>query len=133
MENQNKITKENAIAQVQSSVSSIFSKDDVLFLLNAIEEINVTKNPTVSEDVIKTITLSIMDAIKSEADRDNIVCMEDVEFELNWHKTIEVTDVPINFDAIEECIENELLNAFDQDEDENENKEVIEAIANNEL
>ena len=38
MTNQIKITKENAIAQVQSSVSSIFSKDDVLLLLNAIEQ-----------------------------------------------------------------------------------------------
>ena len=31
------ITKQNAIAQVENSISSIFSKEDVLFLLNNIE------------------------------------------------------------------------------------------------
>jgi len=32
-----RITKENAIAQVQSSVSSIFSKEDVIRLIRSIE------------------------------------------------------------------------------------------------
>ena len=129
------MTKLDTLNSVQNSVSSIFTKEDVINLISSIEEFKIEKNPTLSEDKIRTITRSIMDAIEEEANRDNIVCLEDVEFELNWDRRIEVVDVPINFDAIRDCIENELFDAFDQDDeiDEDENNEVIEAIANNEL
>jgi len=129
------MTKLDTLNSVQNSVSSIFTKEDVINLISSIEEFKIEKNPTLSEDKIRTITRSIMDAIEEEANRDNIVCLEDVEFELNWDRRVEVTDVPINFDAIRDCIENELFDAFDQDDEifEDENNEVIEAIANNEL
>ena len=102
--NQIKMTKENAIAQVQSSVSSIFSKDDVLFLLNAIEQ--QQSAPKLTFDQVRELTRSIVNAIEEEAQRDNIVNFEDVEFELGWDRKIEVTDVPINFDAIRVFIKN---------------------------
>jgi dihydroxyacetone kinase DhaKLM complex PTS-EIIA-like component DhaM len=129
------MTKLDTLNSVQNSVSSIFTKEDVINLISSIEEFKIEKNPTLSEDKIRTITRSIMDAIEEEANRDNIVCLEDVEFELNWDRRVEVTDVPINFDAIRDCILNELFDAFNQDDeiDEDENNEVIEAIANNEL
>lgn len=126
MTNQIKITKENAIAQVQSSVSSIFSKDDVLFLLNAIEQ--QQSAPKLTLDQLRDITSNIMHAIHREADCDNIVCMDDVEFELDYGKRIEVTDVPINFDAIRDCIEEGLTEFFDdannEDEFETEAREI---------
>jgi dihydroxyacetone kinase DhaKLM complex PTS-EIIA-like component DhaM len=129
------MTKLDTLNSVQNSVSSIFTKEDVINLISSIEEFKIEKNPTLSEDKIRTIARSIMVAIEEEANRDNIVCLDDVEFELNWDRRVEVTDVPINFDAIRDCIENELFDAFDQDDeiDEDENNEVIEAIANNEL
>ncbi len=129
------MTKLDTLNSVQNSVSSIFTKEDVINLISSIEEFKIEKNPTLSEDKIRTIARSIMVAIEEEANRDNIVCLDDVEFELNWDRRVKVTDVPINFDAIRDCIENELFDAFDQDDeiDEDENNEVIEAIANNEL
>jgi hypothetical protein len=129
------MTKLDTLNSVQNSVSSIFTKEDVINLISSIEEFKIEKNPTLSEDKIRTIARSIMVAIEEEANRDNIVCLDDVEFELNWDRRVEVVDVPINFDAIRDCVENELFDAFNQDDeiDEDENNEVIEAIANNEL
>lgn len=121
MTNQIKITKENAIAQVQSSVSSIFSKDDVLLLLNAIEQ--QQSAPKLTLDQLREITQSIVNAIEEEAQRDNIVNFEDVEFELGWDRKIEVTDVPINFDAIRDCVEEQLTEFFEAVEEEEEEAE----------
>ena len=118
MTNQIKITKENAIAQVQSSVSSIFSKDDVLLLLNAIEQ--QQSAPKLTLDQVRDLTQSIVNAIEVEAQRDNIVCFEDVEFDLSYDRRIEVTDVPINFDAIRDCVENELTDFFENADNEDE-------------
>ena len=59
-----------------------------------------------------------MNAIEEEANRDNIVCYDDVEFELDYQRRIEVTDVPINFDAIRDCIETGLTDAFEPLEEE---------------
>ena len=112
------MTKLDTLNSVQNSVSSIFTKEDVINLISSIEEFKIEKNPTLSEDKIRTITRSIMVAIEEEANRDNIVCYEDVEFELNYDRRIEVTDVPINFDAIRDCVENSLTDAFEPQEDE---------------
>jgi hypothetical protein len=58
--------------------------------------------------------------LKKKQIRDNIVCLEDVEFELGWDKRIEVRDVPINFDAIRDCVESELTEYFEEEEEEDE-------------
>ncbi len=118
MTNQMKITKENAIAQVQSSVSSIFSKDDVLFLINSIQEEQST--PKITFDQLRDLTQSIVNSIEKEASNDNIVCYEDVEFELDYQRRIEVTDVPINFDAIKDCVEESLTEFFSPNEEEDD-------------
>jgi hypothetical protein len=52
-----KSTKQNVIAQVQSSVSSIFSKEDVLFLINSIEE--ASSNKVTAQDIERAIDKTI--------------------------------------------------------------------------
>ena len=118
MTNQIKITKENAIASVQNSVSSIFSKDDVLFLINSIQEEQST--PKITFEQLRDLTHNITTSIEEEAQRNNIVCLEDVEFELNYDRRIEVTDVPINFDAIRDCVEQSLTEFFSPEEEEDD-------------
>jgi hypothetical protein len=118
MTNQIKITKENAIAQVQSSVSSIFSKDDVLFLINSILEEQST--PKITFEQLRDLTHNITISIGEEAERNTIVSLEDVEFELNHDRRIEVTGVPINFDAIRDCVEESLTEFFSLEEGEEE-------------
>ena len=108
--------KDLVLSSVQNSVSSIFSKEDVINLIEKIEEEQVKSK--LSIDQLREITSSIMNAIEEEASNDNIVSFEDVEFELGWDKKIEVTDVPINFDVIRDCIENSLTDAFEPLEEE---------------
>ena len=48
--------------------------------------------------------------------------MDDVELELTYNKRIEVTEVPINFDAIRDCIEEGLTGFFEELEEETTNE-----------
>ncbi len=43
-----------------------------------------------------------------------------IEFELNYDRRIEVTDVPINFDAIRDCVEESLTEFFSPNEEEDD-------------
>ena len=124
-----KVTKENAIASVQNSVSSIFSKDDVLFLLNSIEVGSSRKITTV--DIGRAIEKTISWIENNERD---VLDLDSAEFELSYNNHLECVGVPINTDGIREALENNFMD-FGEDafEDEDENQEVIEAIANNEL
>jgi len=113
-----KITKENAVAQVQSSVSSIFSKEDVLFLINSIE---VKKG--ISPQDIERVVDKIINSLENNSD--DIVCKDDCEFEISYNNRLEVTEVPINFDYIREALEamQAALVEFGLEEEEDEEYE----------
>jgi hypothetical protein len=108
-----KITKENAVAQVTSSVSSIFTKEDVLFLINSIE---VKKG--ISPQDIERVVDNIMNSL--EMNCDDIVDRDSAEFEISYNNTIELTGVPIQFDYIRESIENNLCEFEVEEEVEQE-------------
>lgn len=105
-----KVTKENAIASVQSSVSSIFSKEDVINLINSIEEGSSRKVTT--NDIQRAIDETISWLENSR----EIVDLENAEFEITWGNKIECTEVPINFDEIREALENNFMD-FGEAED----------------
>jgi hypothetical protein len=110
------MNKTQTIDLLKNQMPGFYSAEQVINLIEKIEEEQV--KPKLSVIQLREIARSIVDAIEDEASRDNIICMEDVEFELGWDKRIEVTDVPINFDAIRDCVENSLTDAFDPQEDE---------------
>jgi hypothetical protein len=110
------MNKTQTIDLLKNQMPGFYSAEQVINLIEKIEEEQA--KPKLSVIQLKAITQSIVDAIEEEANRDNIVCYEDVEFELNYDRRIEVTDVPINFDAIRDCVENSLTDAFDPQEDE---------------
>ena len=63
-----------------------------------------------------------------------MVDLDSVEFELNYDNRIEVVGAPINVDNLRDALENNFMDFGENDEEQDEeNKEVIEAIANNEL
>lgn len=113
-----KITKENAVAQVQSSISSIFSKEDVLFLINSIE---VKKG--ISAQDIERVVDNIMDSL--ERNCDDIVDRDSAEFEIGYNNRLEVTEVPINFDYIREAIENNLCELEEEEEVEQDSELIL--------
>jgi hypothetical protein len=105
-----KITKENVIIAVQNSVSSIFSKEDVINLINSIEGGGrvITTN-----DIERAIDKVISWADNNESD---VVDFDSVEFELSYNNRIEVTNVPIQLENLREALENNFMD-FGEDED----------------
>ena len=105
-----KITKENVIIAVQNSVSSIFSKEDVINLINSIEGGGrvITTN-----DIERAIDKVISWADNNESD---VVDFDSVEFELSYNNRIEVTNVPLQLENLREALENNFMD-FGEDED----------------
>jgi hypothetical protein len=112
------MNKTQTIDLLKNQMPGFYSAEQVINLIEKIEEEPV--KPKLSVDQLREIANSIMDSIEEEANRDNIICMEDVEFELGWDKRIQVTEVPINFDTIRDCIENSLTDAFEEEDKETE-------------
>lgn len=124
MENQIKITKENAIASVQNSVSSIFSKEDVLFLINSIEEKKEEVKTTLSVDKLEELVRTITSEIEDQNDRGKIIDVDSAEFELYGNR-IELCSVPLDLDAVEDIVREALTDAFEP-EDEDEEEEYVD-------
>ena len=105
-----KITKENVIIAVQNSVSSIFSKEDVINLINSIEGGGrvITTN-----DIERAIDKVISWADNNESD---VVDFDSVEFELSYDNRLEVTNVPLQLENLREALENNFMD-FGEDED----------------
>ena len=99
-----KVTKENVIAQVQSSVSSIFSKEDVLFLINSLEETSSRKITTV--DIERAIDRTISWIENNERD---VLDLDNAEFEISYNNQLECTSVGINTREIREALENNFM------------------------
>ena len=106
-----KITKQNAIASVQSSVSSIFSKEDVINLINMIEGGRVI---TVAE--IQRAIDNVVDSLENS--EDEIVDTDSVEFSIGYDNRIEVDRVRINFDYIREALENTFMDLGEAEEED---------------
>ena len=94
-----KITKENAIAQVTSSVSSIFSKEDVLFLINSIEGGRTITIMDIQRAIDKTV-----DSL--ERNSQDVLDLTNVEFSISYDNRIEVDSIGLDFDYIREALEN---------------------------
>ena len=124
-----KVTKENALASVRQSVSSIFTKEDVLYL---IEKIEVGSSRVITTQQIN----NAIDEVVSWAEHrvDNLIDLDSAEFEISYNKQIELTSVDIDVESLRNALEEHFMD-FSEDEgiDEDENKEVIEAISNNEF
>lgn len=95
-----------------------YSAEQVVNLIEKIEEEQV--KPKLSHSQLREITDSIMDEIEREAHNDNIIDVNDIEFEISYDKRIEVTDAPINFGVIRDCIENSFSEVFDLLDEDNE-------------
>ena len=102
--------KELVLQSVQNSVSSIFSKEDVINLINSVEGggrvISV-------DDIERAIDKVISWADNNESD---VVDFDSVEFELSYDNRLEVTNVPLQLENLREALENNFMD-FGEDED----------------
>ena len=95
--------KVNVLESVQNSVSSIFSKEDVINLINSIE--GEGRVITVTE--IGAAIDRLVDSL--ENNEDEIVDTDSVEFSIAYDNRIEVDRVRVNFDYIREALENTFM------------------------
>ena len=112
--------KELVLHQVQHSVSSIFSKEDVINLINSIDG---SSRKITTEDIQRAIDQTI-DWLENNSNE--VVNVEEAGFEIEWGNKIVCTEVPINFDEIREALENNFMDFGEAEEDivELERKEV---------
>ena len=95
--------KEFVLQLVENSASSIFSREDVIKLINSVEGggrvISV-------DDIQRAIDRVISWADNNESD---VVDFDSVEFELSYNNRIEVTNVPLQLENLREALENNFM------------------------
>jgi hypothetical protein len=117
-----KNSKENVISSVQSSVSSIFSKEDVINLINSIQEEGRKISVNDIQRAIDNVVCSLENNEDERVDRDSI------EFSVNYDNRIEVDNLRINFDYIREALENTFMDLGEVEEEvkEEESSTLVE-------
>jgi hypothetical protein len=117
--------KDLVLQSVQNSVSSIFSKEDVINLINSVEgggrKVSV-------EDIERAIDQTISWIENNERD---ILDLDSAEFELSYNNHLECVGVPINTDGIREALENNFMD-FGEAEEEVSSSEFV-PVEDNEL
>ena len=115
--------KDLVLQSVQSSVSSIFSKEDVINLINSIEEGSSRKITTV--DISRAI-----DKVVDYMDRDQreLFDFDNAEFELSYDNRIECVGVPINTESIREILENNFMDFGEAEEEVDADEKELEEI-----
>ena len=104
--------KELVLHQVQHSVSSIFTKEDVINLINSIDE-GSNRKITVND-----IERAIDNVVNSfERDTEDIVDYTSVEFNISYDNRIEVESVGLNLDFIREALENTFMDFGEAEDD----------------
>ena len=108
--------KELVLQSVQNSVSSIFSKEDVIKLINSVEGGRVIS--------VNDIQRAIDNVVNSfERDTEDIVDYTSVEFSIGYDNRIEVESVGLNLDFIREALENTFMDFGELVEEESNDEE----------
>ena len=100
--------KLEVIKQVQECVSSVFSKEDVIKLINKIEG-------GLSEDLALEIKKQISTLIMNIDER-KLIDLDSAEFELSYNNTIELNNVNIDLEIITDIIEGVLMDHVELEE-----------------
>ena len=95
------MTKAETIAALGNQMSSFYSLEQVINIVNNIDEKGGT-----TKEIVERIVDNIIESL--ERDVDHFVSKEDSEFELTYDRRIEITEIPVDFDFIREAIENNL-------------------------
>jgi len=100
--------KLEVIKQVQECVSSVFSKEDVIKLINKIEG---GLNEDLALEIKKQISTLIMNI-----DERKLIDFDSAEFEINYNNTIELSNVDIDLGCIKDTIEEVLMEYVELEE-----------------
>ena len=114
--------KENVLLVVKGSISSIFTKEDVINLINSIEESNSNLEKVISklENLQSTISYNFQNLSSDE-----VVDYSSVELNINYNNQIEIEDMSLNIDRLNEIVENDIVNLIDELREEEEVEEEV--------
>lgn len=118
-----KISKEQAIANIKAGFGSIYSKEDVIGLINMIEE--PESEAKITEELMETIANEVAQELCS----DNGSLIDDCEIDIqqngygNTSFDVELTDVELNECRIAEIVQSVLESNLDTEEEEMEEVE----------
>ena len=104
------MTRENALLLVQNSVSSIFSKEDVLSLIKGISEVNAFG---LTKDQMEELTLSIAEEISDEG----IDLFRDYELDMN-SREVELSSVEYRLGDLQEAIKDAMDRFIENNQNE---------------
>jgi len=104
--------KDLVLQSVQNSVSSIFSKEDVINLINSIEE---SKGSVITTNDIEQAIDKVINWV--EHNERDLLDLDSAELEMSYDNRIEVVGVPINVDSLREALENNFM-GFGEAEDD---------------
>ena len=102
---QNKITIDQAVKQISEGFSSIYSKDDVLYLLSVIE---TSGSFEITDEMVRELSRDIADALENEGT--DIV--DDYALSMNY-KEVELDSIDINVDKIRTAVHDALETYID--------------------
>jgi len=103
----NKITIEEAKKQISEGFSSIYSKDDVLHLLDCLEVKNGKFD--IKDYMIDDLSREIIDAIDSEGTD----ILDDYGLTINHGNTVEIDNIDFNTSAIRGIVQNAITDFID--------------------
>lgn len=108
MKTNEKMKISEAITKVESGFGSIYSKEDVLNLLNNLELNGASNNVTAEKvrDLCNRIKTSIIE-------NNDIIRTDDIELSIGYNHQIEIDEVPLNEGELESIFEYEMNQFID--------------------
>ena len=116
--------KDLVLHSVKHSISSIFTKDDVLKLIESIEQEQTNQ----VYDLIKRLQ-DLQEKLSYDLQNlnsDDVVDYDSVEFSISYNNRIEVDGMNINVDNLTEIVEGKIGELIDELREEELNREVVE-------
>lgn len=90
------MTKQQAVENVTNSISSIFSKEDVIKLINSIEDTQSKDIFNILQDLRSKVCNKI-----SNASSEDIVDFDSAELEMDYNRTVNLQSIDIRMDDLE--------------------------------
>jgi len=109
----------NAIELVKNSPASIFTKEDVIKLLNDVSDVPAgdeadedKDKPTITEDQMNELIDAVRFDLSMSLDSADVVDLDSAKFELNGD-VISVSDIDVDTSNVESVVEDAIRNWFD--------------------
>ena len=107
---------ENTIELVKNSPASIFTKEDVIKLLNDVSDVPAgdedNDKATITEDQMNELIDAVRFELSMSLDSEDMVDLDSAKFEINGD-VISVTNIDVDTNNVENLVEDAIRNWFD--------------------